>query len=377
MLLVFTAVTYQRPRQHRRPVQGDRLVRTGVARHRLRQVARRRRCDHRTGRVIHMRGVQTDLSAAALGGEHHLGRVHRHIEVDPVLRGVGRQRQRVRHRVLQCERRRRGAGAIDPHRNQQALRARRGRDDHIAGARGSGDHARIVPDHPQRGRGQVRQLARTGHRQGGVVDHDRRHHRLDMQHPGRPGEILRQRPIRDRAAAATRIDHIKGAGFIRRRARRSAGRLGLVRQAVAIGKVTRKVEILYSFMKKVINFAKEFSPTIIAFVLPTLAFAQTLPPAQPPVPTNVPQGNIQSLNGVLQSLCTVFAYMFYFLIVLAVIFVLIAAFRYLTASGDPEKVKGAGTMLIYTAVAIGVALLARAIPLVVASFLGASGVTSC
>ena len=130
-------------------------------------------------------------------------------------------------------------------------------------------------------------------------------------------------------------------------------------------------------MKKIINFAKEFSPAILALVLPTFAFAQYLPPAQPPVPTNVPQGNIQSINGVLQSLCTVFAYMFYFLIVLAVIFVLIAAFRYLTASGDPEKVKGAGNMLIYTAVAIGVALLARAIPLVVASFLGANGVTSC
>ena len=130
-------------------------------------------------------------------------------------------------------------------------------------------------------------------------------------------------------------------------------------------------------MKKVINFAKEFSPTLIAFVLPTLALAQQIPPALPPQQTNIPQGNIQNLNGILNSLCTIFAYMFYFLIVLAVIFVLIAAFRYLTAAGDPEKVKGAGTMLIYTVVAIGVGLLARAVPLVVASFLGASGVSSC
>lgn len=130
-------------------------------------------------------------------------------------------------------------------------------------------------------------------------------------------------------------------------------------------------------MKKVINFAKQFSPAIMALVFPVFAFAQSLPPAQPPTQTNVPQGNIQSLNGVLQSLCTVFAYAFYFLIVIAVIFVIVAAFKYLTAAGDPEKVKSAGTMLLYTAIAIGVALLARAVPLVVASFLGASGVTSC
>jgi hypothetical protein len=130
-------------------------------------------------------------------------------------------------------------------------------------------------------------------------------------------------------------------------------------------------------MKKVINFAKEFSPSIIALVLPALAFAQNIPNPTAPGQTNVPQGNITSLQSVLQSLCTVFAWAFYFLIVLAVIFIIVAAFRYLTAAGDPEKVKGAGTMLLYTAIAIGVALLARAVPLVVGSFLGAGGVSSC
>ena len=130
-------------------------------------------------------------------------------------------------------------------------------------------------------------------------------------------------------------------------------------------------------MKKVINLAKEFSPSIIALVLPALAFAQTLPSPVAPTETSVPQGQITSLQGVLQMLCTVFAWAFYFLIVLAVIFIIIAGFKYLTAAGDPEKVKSAGTMLIYTAVAIGVALLARAIPLVIGSFLGASGVSSC
>ena len=127
-------------------------------------------------------------------------------------------------------------------------------------------------------------------------------------------------------------------------------------------------------MKKVISFAKGFSPAFIMLVIPALAFAQDLPGPVAPVETSVPQGNITSLQGVLQMLCTVFAWAFY---LLAVIFIIIAGFKYLTAAGDPEKVKAAGTMLIYTAVAIGVALLARAVPLIIGSFLGASGVSSC
>lgn len=131
-------------------------------------------------------------------------------------------------------------------------------------------------------------------------------------------------------------------------------------------------------MKKVINLAKEFSPSILALVLPAMAFAQNLPQPIAPTGSNVPQGNITSLQSILQLLCTVFAWAFYFLIVLAVIFVIVAAFRYLTAAGDPEKVKAAGQTLLYAAIAIGVALLARAVPLVVGNFLGANGtVTSC
>jgi membrane-associated phospholipid phosphatase len=130
-------------------------------------------------------------------------------------------------------------------------------------------------------------------------------------------------------------------------------------------------------MKKVINFAKEFSPSIIALALPALAFAQTLAQPTAPTPANVPQGQITSIQAVLQLMCTVFAWAFYFLIVIAVIFVIVAAFKYLTAAGDPEKVKSAGSTLLYAAIAIGVALLARAVPLVVGSFLGASGVSSC
>jgi len=130
-------------------------------------------------------------------------------------------------------------------------------------------------------------------------------------------------------------------------------------------------------MNKFISFAKGFGFTAFSLAVPMIASAQALPPPSPPPPANVPQGTITSLQAVLNTVCVVFAWAFYFLIAFAVIFVIVAAFRYLTAGGDPEKVKSAGNTLLYAAVAVGVALLARAVPLVVGTFLGAQGVTSC
>lgn len=131
-------------------------------------------------------------------------------------------------------------------------------------------------------------------------------------------------------------------------------------------------------MNKVISFAKKIGPTALSFVVPALAFAQGV---QVPAPGmgagNVPTANITSLQSILNDLCVVFAWAFYFLIVVAIIMVVVAAFKYLTAGGEPEKVKSAGATLLYAAVAIGVALLAKAIPLVVGNFLGAGTVTSC
>lgn len=131
-------------------------------------------------------------------------------------------------------------------------------------------------------------------------------------------------------------------------------------------------------MKKLKGFAKEFGVSIAALVLPVMASAQNIPVPQPPQNAgSVPQGNISSIQGVLNTVCIVFDWAFYFLVAAAVIFIIYAAFKYLTAAGDAEKVKAAGSTLLYAAVAVGVALLARAIPLIVASFLGAGTLTTC
>ncbi len=58
------------------------------------------------------------------------------------------------------------------------------------------------------------------------------------------------------------------------------------------------------------------------------------------------------------------------LIVLAVIFIIMAAFKYLTAGGDSEKVAAANKQILYAAIAVAVGLLATAVPRVVGSILG-------
>lgn len=65
--------------------------------------------------------------------------------------------------------------------------------------------------------------------------------------------------------------------------------------------------------------------------------------------------------------------MFVFLIILSVFFFVWAAFEFLTSAGEKEKIEKAKNRLIYGAVAIRIALLARGIPLIVRDFLNIPG----
>lgn len=127
-------------------------------------------------------------------------------------------------------------------------------------------------------------------------------------------------------------------------------------------------------MKKIYSFL------VLLPLSPIVVFAQGAPgPAQQTDGgTTPPSAQIYSLSTVLNFFCLVFDWAFWFLIALAVIFGVIAAFRYLTGSGSPESVKAANSTLLYAAIAVAVALLARGIPLIVGSFFGAGqGLSSC
>lgn len=90
---------------------------------------------------------------------------------------------------------------------------------------------------------------------------------------------------------------------------------------------------------------------------PYLVFAQ-----QAGGPTNV--------SGVWDLMCTLFGWLFMGIMFVAVIYIILAAYNYLTAAGDAKKVEKANHMLLYAVIGVIVAVLARNIPKIAASLVG-------
>lgn len=103
--------------------------------------------------------------------------------------------------------------------------------------------------------------------------------------------------------------------------------------------------------------------------------AQNLPPAPinslPVVPFLTQPNGVGGQGGPIYTLAQVIlGWIFWALIVFSVVMALVAAYRYATSAGEPERVKKAGRTLLYAAVAVIVALVAGAIPYLVGSILG-------
>ncbi len=103
---------------------------------------------------------------------------------------------------------------------------------------------------------------------------------------------------------------------------------------------------------------------LLAMVLaPAISLAQT-PGGVPPEPAPYVPG----AGGVYAILDNIITIAFYILMLLAILFILWAAFNYLTAGGDAEKVEKAQRMLLYAVIAIVIGILARSIPWIIATF---------
>lgn len=111
--------------------------------------------------------------------------------------------------------------------------------------------------------------------------------------------------------------------------------------------------------------------SIAVSALPFITLAQTGPGPQLPPTTNV---QFTTISGAL---CTLVAWIFTILVVLTVIFILWAAYNYLTSGGDEEKIKKANHQLLYAAIAMIVAILSRGLPFLVGQFLGAGSFQGC
>ena len=115
-------------------------------------------------------------------------------------------------------------------------------------------------------------------------------------------------------------------------------------------------------MKKFLGSVALLSLLILpSLVLIDTAYAQVGPP-------NAQQVYIQTYGDVINIIETIADWMLGILLTLAVIFLIYAAFLYLTAAGDSTKIDKAKDIIIYAVVAIVVALLAQGIVLVAQSF---------
>ncbi len=113
---------------------------------------------------------------------------------------------------------------------------------------------------------------------------------------------------------------------------------------------------------KVIKLSLVIS-VIGVLALGSIAFGQVaqIPGVNPTGPSTV--------GGLIDVIRAVVRWVYIIFFVLAVLFILFAAFSYLTAGGDAEKVDKAKSQIIYAAVAIAVALLAVGFEVIIRNFL--------
>lgn len=80
-----------------------------------------------------------------------------------------------------------------------------------------------------------------------------------------------------------------------------------------------------------------------------------------------------TVGGIVDIIRQVVRWVYIIFFIIAVLLIIFAAFTYLTAGGDPEKVAEAKNRLIYAAVAIAVAFLAVGFEVIVRNFLTTPG----
>ena len=89
--------------------------------------------------------------------------------------------------------------------------------------------------------------------------------------------------------------------------------------------------------------------------------------------------NVSKIEQLLGKVCDIINLLFTVLLIVAVIFIVLAAFTYVTGGGDPENVSKASRQILWAVVAVVVATFAKILPVVASNFLatGVSGEIGC
>ncbi len=130
-------------------------------------------------------------------------------------------------------------------------------------------------------------------------------------------------------------------------------------------------------MKKLSKFLSSLALTAFATSLPLVAAAQNCVP----VPGGIPCPNqtvfANGVGGIRDFIGVIANWLFVILLIVAVLYIILAAYKYLFSGGNDEAVAAAHKMLLYAVVAIAVAFLAKGIVFVVQQLVtGSSAATS-
>ena len=104
--------------------------------------------------------------------------------------------------------------------------------------------------------------------------------------------------------------------------------------------------------------------TVGAVLTPLVSYATTT------VATSTRQPIFRSIGDVVNKACYVTNILFTGAVIVTIVFVLLAAIKYITKGSDPKEVAAAHQMLIWAAIGFGVAVAASVVPEFVASVLG-------
>jgi heme/copper-type cytochrome/quinol oxidase subunit 2 len=83
----------------------------------------------------------------------------------------------------------------------------------------------------------------------------------------------------------------------------------------------------------------------------------------------IQESPIETAGGLLSVIADVVRWVYILFFIVAVMFILFAAFNYLTAGGEAEKIKTSHRQIIYAIIAIAVALLAVGVTAIIQNFL--------
>jgi len=97
---------------------------------------------------------------------------------------------------------------------------------------------------------------------------------------------------------------------------------------------------------------------ILTLILIPLIFSNVLVPFV--LAASSTSSPIQSTNDILSALGNIAGYLYTAFFIVAIIFIIIAGFNFLTAQGDAEKIKSARRQIYWAAVAIAIVLISVA-----------------